>query len=254
MTVEPMPKPRSRKAVAVRSEAVTAPAVLSDSAALLQVIERAATNPEVDIDKMERLLKMHADMTARAAKAAFSAAFAEMQPELPMIDEKGIHEGTQKTYAKWDNITEDLRPILGKHGFGLNFRVKQEAGRITVTGILSHRAGHSDETEIQLPADKTGQKNDVQAVGSSISYGMRYAAKALLSLSSRKSDDDDGKAAGASTITDKQVEEIQTLIVDAGADIRKFCDYMKVEAITDIPAKQFDRAVAALEAKRRSQL
>lgn len=32
---------------------------LAESTAIIQVIERAALNPDVDIDKMERLLQMH---------------------------------------------------------------------------------------------------------------------------------------------------------------------------------------------------
>jgi hypothetical protein len=41
-----------------------------------------------------------------------------------------------------------------------------------------------------LPVDLSGKKNPVQAVGSSVSYGKRYAIEALLNLTSRGQDDD----------------------------------------------------------------
>ena len=59
-----------------------------------------------------------------------------------------------------------------------------------ITAILSHREGHSEETTLTLDADKSGSKNAVQAVGSSISYGQRYAAVALLNITTRGMDDD----------------------------------------------------------------
>ena len=65
-------------------------------------------------------------------------------------------------------------------------------------GVLRHEAGHKEEAELQLPADATGGKNAVQAVGSTLTYGQRYVARMLLSLTSRPSEDDDGQAAGES--------------------------------------------------------
>ena len=46
------------------------------------------------------------------------------------------------------------------------------------------------------------------------------------------------------------MQNLLGLISDVGADIAKFCQYLKVPAIADIPAAQYQRAVAALEAKR----
>jgi hypothetical protein len=44
--------------------------------------------------------------------------------------------------------------------------------------VLSHELGHSEETTMTLPLDTSGSKNNVQAVGSSTSYGKRYTATA----------------------------------------------------------------------------
>ena len=227
------------------------PAITSDSAAIIQIIERAASNPAVDIDKMERLLKMHADIQAREAKRSYSAALAEMQEQLPVIIERGridIGRGKPQQYALWEDINEQIKPVLSQHGFALTFRCGQQDGKINVTGVLSHRDGHSEETTISLPIDTSGSKNAVQAVGSSTSYGKRYTASALLNLTSR-GEDDDGKRAVGGFITEAQVETLQHRIVEVGADIPRFCKYMGVANLSEIPATKFEHAKAALDAK-----
>ncbi|HZH10598.1 MAG TPA: ERF family protein [Microvirga sp.] len=228
--------------------------VVSESAAIIQVIERAAMNPAVDIDKMERLLEMQERIMERNARAAYAADLARMQPELPVIAERGgIKDRSgniQSTYALWEDINEAIKPVLAKHGFALSFRTGQEEGRITVTGVLSHREGHSEETTMHLPIDTSGSKNSVQAVGSSISYGKRYTAGALLNITSRGEDDDGKAAGGAATISEEQVEALQDLIIEVGADPKKFLAYLKVDNLAALPANQYQRAVDALNAKR----
>lgn len=177
--------------------------VVQASASLMDVIGRAAADPNTDVDKLERLLGMYERITAQKAKASFTAALAEVQPKLPVIEEHGgIKDragNVQSTYAKWEDIADAIRPALHEHGFALSFRVVTTP-KVAVTGVLSHRDGHSEETTMELPVDGSGSKNDVQAVGSSFSYGKRYTAIALLNITSRaKVDrDDDGRGAGMS--------------------------------------------------------
>ena len=57
--------------------------------------------------------------------------------------------------------------------------------------------------------------------------------------------------AGAFFISGAQVEIILNEIADVGADIRRFCEYMGIEAIAKIPTHEFQHALAALDAKKR---
>lgn len=175
-----------------RHEAPVVQQPASESAAIIQVIERAASNPNVDIDKMERLLEMQERILARNAKAAYASAFALMQPHLPEIPEKG--KSNNGSYALWEDINDLVKPVLAEYGFGISFQTGRDGPNVTVTAILTHRDGHSEQTTMLLPLDTSGSKNAVQAVGSSTSYGKRYTAAALLNLTSR-GEDDDGKAA-----------------------------------------------------------
>ena len=159
-----------------------------EAISMLSVIARAAADPSVDLDKMERLMQMHERMQAKAAATDYAAALADMQDALPSIGERGNAAG-RYTYALWEDINSAIKPILKRHGFALSFRTDFSDG-IAVTGVLSHRSGHREETTVKLPADPSGNKNAVQAVASSVSYGKRYTAGALLNLTSHGEDDD----------------------------------------------------------------
>ncbi len=180
-------------------------AVANYSASLMDVIAQAARDPSVDIDKMERLIAMQERVQGRDAQTQYYAALAEMQPNLPIIDERGgIKDRSgniQSTYALWEDVNEAIRPTLSEHGFSLSFRVSRADGEIIVTGILAHRSGHREETTLSLPTDTSGSKNAVQAVGSSTSYGKRYTAFALLNITTT-GEDDDGNKAGAKIVHD----------------------------------------------------
>lgn len=171
-----------------------------DGDPIMALIERVARDPSVDIERMEALLNMHERVKGNNAKAAFVQAFANMQPELPEIDENGgIKDrsgNVQSTYALWEDINDAIKPVLKEFGFALSFRVKHTNSVVSVTGVLSHSGGHTEETTLDLPTDTSGSKNAVQAIASSISYGKRYSAIMLLNITTRNdpSDDDGSKA------------------------------------------------------------
>lgn len=219
---------------------------VSENTAMVSMFERMASDPNVDVDKLERLMQMRERAIERQAKADFDAAMADLQPELPTIGERGNAAG-RYTYALWEDINTAIKPVLQKHGFALTFRTDFKDG-ITVTGVLSHRAGHREETSITLPSDSSGSKNAVQAVASSVSYGKRYTAGALLNLTSHGEDDDAYRAA-VETITEEQEIQINDMLEATGSDKVKFLKWLKVDSVGAIPAKSFDSVMATLRAK-----
>jgi len=232
-----------------------APAI-SETLAMIQLIERMAMNPEINIERVQQLISMQERMEerqfARNSKMAYDAAFAIMQGQLPIIAEDKEHGGTKSTYATFDAINQAIRPALSENGFSLKFRIHQEAAKVSITGILAHKGGYSEETTIELPVDTGGQKNNVQAIGSTQSYGQRYVTKALLSLSSRKSDDDNGdKGGGSPSISEDQCQTLLDRMREVSADFPKFLAYFKLQELADLPAKRFAEAIATLDRKGR---
>lgn len=226
--------------------------IVSENAAVMAIIERAALNPEVDAAKMDQLFALQEKILARNARTAYFRALAEMAGSMPAVAELGTGHNSTK-YAKWEHIQAKITPVLGQHGFALSFRTKVEDKAIRITAILAHREGHTEENELLLPADKSGSKNDVQAVGSSITYGFRYTACALLNIQTGVVDDD-GQAAGGEPsmfLTDAQIDELEKLIKDTKADRQKFLTHMKEEKLDQMPASKFNYAKQALLAKQK---
>lgn len=191
-------------------------AIAAESVTVLQIIQQVAMSPNADIDKMERLMVMHQNIQALQAKQQYDEALAAMQEELPVIGERGgikdKYGRVQSTYALWEDINEMIKPVLARHGFALSFRTPRNERGIEVEGVLSHRAGHRETTSLVLPADSSGSKNSVQAVASSVSYGKRYTAGALLNFTTTGEDDDGSGAVVTPRVTSVQAAQLAALL------------------------------------------
>jgi ERF superfamily len=247
----------------------------------LAMIERAARDPAVDLAKLQGLMAMKKEVEADRASIAFAEAFIELQQDLPSIDRKGrivvyskalreraekegpqVFEGQepqQKTpYAQLDDILEAIREPLHKHGFSLRFEHDAPAAgdsyRIITTAILRHRQGHEEKASSPpLQHDSTGSKNNVQAVGSAMKYGRRYALMAVLPIVSHapQDADDDGKAAGAALIDGDQLVAVQELLNETQSDLTMFFDTLGATGFSDLTVTQWKRGVSLLNEKKR---
>lgn len=230
------------------------PAARPESATILELIGRMSSDQSVDVAKVEKLVDLYMRVTANTARQEYAAALADMQPQLPLIAERGgikdRNNNVQSRYALWEDIVSAITPILSTHGFALSFRVKNDANMVGVTGVLSHRAGHSEETTLALPIDTSGSKNAVQSVGSSTSYGKRYTAAALLNL--RTGDiDDDGASGGKPTLSEEQVANLDALLSEIGGDAKaRYLRYAKVKSLDQILACNYADAVKVIEKRR----
>lgn len=240
------------------------PGIPVEVPSMMELVMRAARDPDIDVSKMERLMQMAREMRQEDAKTAYIKALVKMKPKLPVIDRRGRIEVraksatghrdgeiTQNTpYALWEDIDEAITPILEEHGFVLTHRCGTAAdGKILITGVLSHEAGHSEETTMALPHDSSGSKNAVQAVGSSTQYGKRYTAGLLLNIRTRGQDDDGIQGGTPGTLNEDQIEKVFTLIQRVNADKEKFCEFMGAKSVPDILSKDFEKAMFALNTK-----
>jgi hypothetical protein len=228
------------------------PALPPDLATYARIISDAAANPAVDVEKLERLLNMQERILSRQAEIAFNSAFAEMQAAMPEITERGeikVNGVVRSKYAKFEDVNEAVKPILKSHGFAVTFKTRTEKDSVTVTGILMHREGHRETTDMMLEADTSGSKNGVQSIGSSVSYAKRYVLNALLNITTR-GEDDNGTRGAKEYVTEKQVADLRALADEVKADIPAFLKYMKIDKLENLPAAQYKTAVSAFERKR----
>jgi hypothetical protein len=237
-----------------REHQVVAQHPASDSASLLQIISRAASDPAVDIDKMERLLQMHERLVARDAEQEFNLAMTQAQREMRPVSADATNPQTHSKYATYAKLDAALRPIYTECGFSLSFdegeSPKDEL--IRVLCYVSHTGGFTRTYHKDMPADGKGAKgNDVMtkthASGAAMSYGMRYLLKGIFNVAVGE-DDRDGNAPPrpAALITVQQADEIRDLIRQAKSTPEKFCEVGKIEAIEDVRAADFASAKAML--------
>lgn len=236
-------------------------AASSESAALISMIDRAIASG-ADVERVERMYAMYERATARAAKSSYVAALMRAKSKMPRIIKTGVIEGNvkddrgakvgkakQSTFARWEEVCAQIEPVLASEELVLTFETAQtSADRVNVTAVLTHVDGHSERSQLALPIDTGGAKNNVQGWGSSVSYGKRYSAFALLNLVGHDDNDTDG-AVPSQFITEEQETTLRDLIEATEADLPKFCGYFKIEKLPDLKASDYDRAITALKKK-----
>ena len=219
----------SRKLITQES---TQPVVATDSATLLNIVSRAAADPAVDMDKMERLLKMHEQMVARNAEMAFNVAMADAQSRVRRVEADASNPQTRSKYASYAALDRALRPIYTVGGFSLSFDTGEveRPDTVRVRCYVSHRDGHTRTYHIDMPADGKGAKGgDVMtkthATGSAMSYGMRYLLKMIFNVAVGE-DDDDGNSADVVCINESQAADLKSLAEEVKADVPAFLKYL----------------------------
>jgi hypothetical protein len=205
-----------------------------------------AVESGASLEMVEKLMTLQERWDASQARKQFDAAVSAAKAEIPAITRNATGHNS-KRYADFAAIAKVVDPIIGKHGLSYRFRTTQN-GTIAVTCILSHKAGHSEETTLCGPADGSGNKNAIQAIGSTLTYLQRYSLVQMLGLAAAA--DDDGKAGGnVETVTQKQADDLTDLIEAHGKNRAQFLKWAKVERFEDIPATAYDACVKAIEYK-----
>jgi hypothetical protein len=224
---------------------LTAPPIASSNALTPMDMLSRAVDRGADLDMIEKLLDLQERWETNQARKAFDAAISEAKAQIPPIERTGKGHN-DKRYADFAAYARAVDPIITKYGLSYRFRTTQ-ADRITVTCILAHKAGHFEENDLSGPADTSGSKNAIQAIGSTLTYLQRYSLIQALGLSA--SNDDDGKgAASGPSITDDQADNIRELLEAHGKDRAKFLKWAKVDRIEDLRADYYDACVAAIQA------
>lgn len=221
----------------------------------MDMLERAVSS-NAGVEVISKLMDLQDRWQASHARRSFDEAMAAAKAEIPVImknREVDFTSSKGRTNYRHEDLAEIARtvdPILTKHGLSYRFRTTSQPNEpVSVTCIVSHRHGHSEENTLSAGRDESGNKNSIQAVGSTITYLQRYTLKAALGLAA--SNDDDGSASEKPAfITSDQLQRIIALADEVKADKDRFCKYLKIGSLAEILASDFDHAMKLLEAKR----
>lgn len=231
------------------------------TSAMLQVIERAAANPEIDVEKMERLLAMQERIFTKNAEMQFNDSMKTVQAEVPRILRDA--KGENSKYTRLETIIEAIAPVYTRHGFALSFGTDASPleKHYRITCDVSHVGGHMKHYFADVPADLVGMKGTpnktpTHAFGSTMSYGRRYLTLLIFNLA-LVNEDDDGVAGGEGPfLSEAHVLIIYNIIKDSGLygseeliqrQMSNLARKAGKQSLIDLPLSRFDTIKAALE-------
>ena len=201
----------------------------------------------------------------REAKRAFTRDMIACQQEIPHITKHGEIKnragGVQSRYARFEDIARVLKPIAARHGFAYRFLSSRSPlqNEVLIRIVVSHIGGHSEESELSVPRDDSGNKNAAQGSGSSFAYAKRHLLKGAFDIV-EEGEDTDGN--NVKVIASEQAMKLDTLLTaldDAllqadpahkkGLSKQRFLTWMGVDKLSDIREKDFPRGLAQITAR-----
>jgi ERF superfamily protein len=145
---------------------------------------------------------MQKEHEANVAKRAFIQAKVALKKMLPAWlprDKEVKFQDVRYTHTSLAAAMDIIQPNLNEFGFSLSWKTatNPKDGKVIVTAVLEHEAGHSEETTLEAAPDMKGSKSGGQGVASTVTVLMRYTGLALLGLTTAdmKEDGDEHEVA-----------------------------------------------------------
>ena len=194
--------------------------VVEPDSSLLNVMERFATNPNLDADKIEKLFNIFIDgqrkMRVMNDEQEFAHQMAEFKKNPPEIVKNRMaamrsKDGTKSwnvPFADLDAYCKDAMPALAERGITWSFPFSEANGLITVSCILRYGLYNHTPTTLSAPPDDSGAKNGIQAKGSTISYLERYTFCGATGLTAAMPDNDGNGSSMSPEERDKYITAI----------------------------------------------
>lgn len=242
------------------ANAAPAYAATDATANIALMILQASNNPDIDVDKIEKMYQLYNAEAARLAELEFSKDLIAMQGDItPIATDASFSEGNnnnngnakQPRYLSYEKMVAVTKPILTRHGFSLHHEEKTEIlgqgqtkngtvifnGLVTVTAFLRHKTGKSLTTSLTIPFDFSGSKhsNTAQAQGSAVSYGRRYTMAGLLKIATFDDDANYNKTTALVKLTATQAQSIAEIYATLDQQSKaNFDGYMATNNIVEI--------------------
>lgn len=211
---------------------------------------QSARDSGASLEQMQQLMDMQFKWEENEARKAYNDAVAQFKALDLRVSKDKVNSQFASRYTGIGNLVNTINPELSKFDLSTNWKIEQDQGLVTVTCTMTHKMGHSDSASMTAPADKSGSKNPIQEVKSTITYLKIATYEAVTGVaSSDDPGDTDGNIPAAAVITAAQVKLLGKLLQDKGADIAAFEHHFSIEKLEDLPVSKFARAKSMLEAK-----
>lgn len=173
-----------------------------------------------------------------------AAALAAAQAQMGKALKSAQNPHFKSKYADLASVVDACMPALNANGIAVvQPMAETDLGRSVVTKFI-HEGGDVLECSIPLIVGK----NDMQGLGSAITYARRYGLMALAGIAP---EDDDGNAAAKAaprTISADQFITLRDTAEEAGVPSAKICAAYGAPSLEQFPVDAFDRAMKKLSA------
>lgn len=218
----------------------------------LATLERLATNPNVPVETIERLLAVQERVMGKRAEDDFNVSMSAAQAEMGRVSADATNSHTSTRYASYGQLDRAVRPIYTKHGFALSFGEGEtpKAEHIRIVCWVTHRGGYTRMYHTDMPADGSGAKGGAvmtktHAAGAAHTYAKRYLLKDIFNVAIGE-DENDGNGVTL-TLNADQTTVINDKIAEAQTNKAQFLNWLKSEAVEKILAADYKRAVEKLD-------
>lgn len=151
-------------------------------------------------------------------------------------------------YSSLDAIYQACRVPLAKNGLTLSHSVETVDGKTYLVTTIYHVTGQSMSNKIPIFVEQQTS----QSFASALTYSRRYAVCSIIGLPTEE--DDDGERATAEEakappvgLSPKQAQEIQNLVGEDEALMKRILGGYGVSYLTQIKANDFDGIVTKLK-------
>lgn len=161
----------------------------------MSLIECAVKNGAT-VETLERLMGLQERYESNQARKAFITAMQKFQGLKPVLakstkvkfqTKKGT---TEYNFCSLPDIEVALKPVLSECELSYRFENLNKDGVFGMRCVVTHVLGHSESSEMYAPLDSSGNKNQIQGIGSTSTYLMRYTLIASFALTTADPDDD----------------------------------------------------------------
>lgn len=199
-------------------------AIQAENRSLLDIVAKAAMDPNVDPQKMNALLDIQERIMNKQAEIEFNKALIRAQKNMPRVKKDGELKNkagqTVAKYMRFEDIDDKIRVVYEAEGFSIvDSQKENENGTVTIFTTVIHEAGHSMTVQITVPKDKeNGLKTALQAAVSTVSVGRRVNVCNIFRI---VGEDDSYTPQGDESgvyITQEQAGEIAALVVETETD------------------------------------
>lgn len=196
-----------------------------------------------NVAAVEQMVKLYEHMEERNAEKEFARAFVDLQADMPKVSATRAvpnNDGSVRyRFAPFEEIMDQVAPLLKKHGFTVTFSTDFKEGRMIKLCTLQHTGGHSKATSFAVRIGSGPPKaSEAQADGAASTYAKRFALVDALNI--RVAGLDSDAANEGTAITPEQAKDLSDRLTRIGVDHAAFLKFAGSQSFSEISSVKLE--------------